>query len=133
MKNLGDFKEGGTFTLERTCDAYRPIYYAAASGDFNPIHIDAEVGKAAGLGGVILQGLCTMAWAAEAAVRLCEDPTRLKKLKVRFARPVKPGDVLSFQAKVTQIDGKRLTAEVTAQNQQGEQVLKNAVAEAEID
>ena len=34
------FKLGDTFTHVRECDRYRPIYYAAASGDFNPIHID---------------------------------------------------------------------------------------------
>ncbi len=49
---------GDTFTHVRECDKYRPIYYAAASGDFNPIHIDPDAGKAAGLGGPILQGLC---------------------------------------------------------------------------
>ncbi|HET6982825.1 MAG TPA: MaoC/PaaZ C-terminal domain-containing protein, partial [Myxococcaceae bacterium] len=40
---------GQTFSLERECDRYRSIYYAGASGDFNPIHIDVEVGQAAGL------------------------------------------------------------------------------------
>ncbi|MFY2559208.1 MaoC/PaaZ C-terminal domain-containing protein, partial [Corallococcus terminator] len=60
------FQVGDTFTHVRECDLYRPIYYAGASGDFNPIHIDPEVGKVAGLDGVILQGLCTLAWAVEA-------------------------------------------------------------------
>ena len=119
-------RSGESVTVERTCDAYRPIYYAAASGDFNPIHIDPVVGEQAGLGGVILQGLCTMAWAAEAAVRLYgNDPTRLKKLRVRFSRPVKPGDVVTFTA--TSVGEGR--AELTAVNQRGEDVLKNAQAE----
>jgi acyl dehydratase len=65
-----EFRVGDTFQHVRTCDPYRPIYYAAGSGDFNPIHIDDAAGKAANLGGVILQGLCTMAWAAEAAKNL---------------------------------------------------------------
>src|SRR5256885_15255864 len=96
MQKLEALHVGDGFSLERTCDPYRPIYYAAASGDFNPIHIDPKVGEAAGLGGAILQGLCTMAWAAEAAVRVYGDPAKLKKLKVRFSRPVKPGDVVTF-------------------------------------
>ena len=63
------FSEGDTFTHVRECDPYRAIYYAAASGDFNPIHIDKAVGEMAGLGGTILHGMCTMAWAVEAATR----------------------------------------------------------------
>ncbi len=53
--------------LERECDRWRPIYYAAASGDFNPIHLDKEIAQAVGLPGNILHGMCTMAWAAEGA------------------------------------------------------------------
>jgi len=133
MRRADEFTVGERFSLQRECDRYRPIYYAAASGDFNPIHIDPEVGAAAGLGGVILQGLCTMAWAAEAAIRLYGEPTRLKKLKVRFARPVKPGDTLTFQGVVTKVEGARVTAELEAVNQRGEQVLKGGLAEGECE
>lgn len=129
---IAQLQVGEAFSLTRTCDRYRPIYYAAASGDFNPIHIDPEVGEKAGLGGVILQGLCTMAWAAEAAVRLYGDPTRLKKLSVRFSRPVLPGDTLTFSGTVTAIDGTRVTAQLSAVNQRGEDVLKNGLAEGEV-
>lgn len=132
MRKAQDFKVGETFSLERTCDPYRPTYYAAASGDFNPIHIDPKVGEAAGLGGVILQGLCTMAWAAEAAVRLYGEPTRLKRLKVRFSRPVKPGDTVTVKGQVTKIEGERITAELVAVNQDGVEVLKAGVAEGEV-
>lgn len=132
QRQVTSFQVGETFSLQRTCDRYRPIYYAAASGDFNPIHIDPAVGEQAGLGGVILQGLCTMAWAAEAAVRLYGDPTRLKKLSVRFSRPVKPGDTLTISGKVTAIEGNRVRAELTAVNQRGEDVLKNGLAEGEV-
>ena len=99
---------GDTFTLVRTCDPYRPIYYAAASGDFNPIHIDPKVGEAAGLGGVILQGLCTLGWAVDAFTRYLGDPGKVSGVKVRFSRPVAPLDVVTFSGTVTAIaDGKR--------------------------
>ena len=75
------FKAGDTFTHARECDKYRPIYYAGASGDFNPIHIDPEVGRMAGLGGAILQGLCTMAWCVESAVNYLGDPGKLKRVR----------------------------------------------------
>ena len=50
---------GDTFTLVRTCDPYRPTYYAAASGGSNPIHTDPAVGLEAGPGGGSPRGLGT--------------------------------------------------------------------------
>ncbi|MCD6281169.1 MAG: MaoC family dehydratase, partial [Deltaproteobacteria bacterium] len=46
-----DIKPGDSFTASEEVDKYRTIYYAGASGDFNPIHIDPEFGKMVGLGG----------------------------------------------------------------------------------
>ncbi len=129
MKTLRDFRVGDTFALERTCDRYRPVYYAAASGDFNPIHIDPEVGRMAGQPGAILQGMCTMAWLADACVRYFEDPGRLRKLKVRFSKPVNVGDVVTFQGRCVAVEGPVVRVEVTARNQAGGEVLKGAVAE----
>ena len=124
-----EFKVGDTFTHVRECDKYRPIYYAAASGDFNPIHIDAEIGQMAGLGGVILQGLCTMAWAAEAAVNYAGDPGRVKRVRVRFSRPVAPDDTVTIEGKVTQVEGGKAVAQLTAKNQRQEDVLRAATVE----
>ncbi len=130
MKTLADFRVGDTFGLVRECDRYRPIYYAAASGDFNPIHIDPEVGRRAGQPGAILQGMCTMAWLADACVRYFEDPTRIVRLETRFARPVQVGDVVRLAGRCVAVEGRRVRVEVSATNQRGEEVLKNAGAEA---
>lgn len=120
---------GDTFTLERVCDKYRPIYYAAASGDFNPIHIDPEAGKAAGLGGPILQGLCTLGWAVDAFIHYLGDPGKVSRVRVRFSRPVAIDDTVTFTGKVTKVEGGVVTAELAAKNQKGEDVLKGAVVE----
>ena len=78
-------------------DEDQPRRYAEASGDHNPIHLDEATAKMAGLPGVILHGMCTMAIAAKAAVNgLADgDPTRLKRIAVRFSRPVLPGQELT--------------------------------------
>jgi 3-hydroxybutyryl-CoA dehydratase len=125
-----NFKVGDTFTHVRTCDRYRPIYYAGASGDFNPIHIDGEVGKAAGLGGAILHGLCTMAWAAEAAALYLGDAGRIRRVRVRFSRPVAIEDTITVVGKVVRVEEGLLVAELTARNQRGEDVLLGAIVEA---
>jgi acyl dehydratase len=124
-----EFKVGDTFTHVRECDRYRPVYYAGASGDFNPIHIDQEVGQLAGLGGTILHGMCTMAWAVEAAINFVGDPGRIRKVGVRFSRPVAIGDVITFDGKVTSMEGGTLATELSAKNQRGEDVLKHATVE----
>jgi 3-hydroxybutyryl-CoA dehydratase len=126
------FAVGDTFTLVRTCDKYRPLYYAAASGDFNPIHIDREVGEAAGLGGTILQGLCTLGWAVDAFIKYLGDPGKVARVQVRFSRPVALLDTVTFVGTVTEIADGRLVAEVSAKNQRGEDVLKGAVVEGRI-
>jgi acyl dehydratase len=120
---------GQTFRFERACDPYRPIYYAAASGDFNPIHIDPEAGRASGLGGSILQGLCTLSWAVEAAVDVLGDPDRLRTFSCRFSRPVAPGDVVTFTSTVAAAEGDAVKLRILGQNQRGEDVLKAGVAE----
>jgi acyl dehydratase len=72
------------------------LRYAEASGDRNPIHTDDAAAKAVGLPGVILHGMCTMALCARAVVDEVagSDPTRLRRVAVRFYRPVFPGSDL---------------------------------------
>ena len=106
--------------------------FAQVSGDFNPIHIDHEIGVQAGLGGVILQGLCTMAWAVEAVTVYLGDPGKIRKVRVRFSRPVALEDVITYEGKVVGLENGRLVAEVSAKNQRGEDVLKGALVEAEV-
>jgi acyl dehydratase len=131
-KSLASVKVGDRFEVSKTCTRYQPLYYAAAGGDFNPIHIDPEVGERAGLGGVILHGMCTMSWATEAVVGFLGDPTRLTKIKLRFSRPVQVDDTVTFRGEVTSVDANRIVGAVAAVNQRGEDVLKNTVFEARI-
>ncbi|MDQ3915249.1 MAG: MaoC family dehydratase N-terminal domain-containing protein [Actinomycetota bacterium] len=71
--------------------------YADASGDHNPIHIDPDTAKMAGLPGIILHGMCTMAMASKAAVNGLAggDPTRIARVGVRLSKPVLPGQELT--------------------------------------
>ena len=77
-------------------DGDQALRYAEASGDANPIHVDDAAAKAVGLPGVILHGMCTMALCGRAIVDTIadRDPTRLRRLAVRFYRPVFPGHEL---------------------------------------
>jgi acyl dehydratase len=107
----------------------QPRRYANASGDHNPIHIDNDVAKAAGLPGIILHGLCTMAFAGQAVVEkvLGGDIRRLKELSVRFSKPVLPGDTLTFTG---ELQDKNMVA-LNAVNANGVPVLTQGVARYE--
>lgn len=119
------------YSQKQVVSADHPRRYADASLDRNPIHIDEQVAKAAGHPSVILHGLCTMAFAARAVVDGCCDgnPDLLKRLKVRFSKPVLPGWELE-----TRIWKEAGAAGVTTYglevvNQDGVQVINNAIAE----
>jgi acyl dehydratase len=77
-------------------DADQTFRYAPAAGDPMPIHLDEEVAKDAGLPGIIAHGLCTMAFSSWALLTELagSDVNRLKRLAVRFSKPVLPGDDL---------------------------------------
>ncbi|WP_328613937.1 MaoC/PaaZ C-terminal domain-containing protein [Amycolatopsis sp. NBC_00355] len=71
--------------------------YGPAAGDPMPIHLDEDVARAAGLPGIIAHGLCTMAFTSWAVLTEVagSDVDRLRRLAVRFASPVLPGQDLS--------------------------------------
>jgi acyl dehydratase len=77
-------------------DGDQTFRYAEPSGDHNPIHLDADFATAVGLPGIIVHGLCTMAFTSHAVIQVAAaDPRTLKRLAVRFARPVLPGQRLA--------------------------------------
>jgi acyl dehydratase len=82
----------GTFTVHVDDDqTYR---YHEASGDPMPIHLDDAFAKSVGLPGIIAHGLCTMAMCSQAVIKTVADgdPARLRRLAVRFAANVFPGN-----------------------------------------
>jgi acyl dehydratase len=83
--------------VQQTIDSDQTYRYAQASGDHNPIHVDENVAKMAGLPGIIVHGLCTMAFTSKVMIdRLCDgDPRRLKRLRACFSRPVFPGQQIT--------------------------------------
>ena len=62
----------------------------------NPIHIDPKAAAAAGLPGLILHGLCTQAMSgASILAEKGKRPRDLKRLSVRFSKPVLNGQTLT--------------------------------------
>jgi acyl dehydratase len=118
-------------TVTQTIDADQTVRYAEASGDRNPIHVDENVAKMAGLPGTIVHGLCTMAFTSKVMIgKLCNgDPTRLKRLRVRFSRPVRPGQTITTRVwSDGERDGRRIYGFETV-TAEGQAVIRDGVAE----
>jgi acyl dehydratase len=81
----------------QTFDADQTFRYSEASGDPMPIHLDDDLAKSMGLPGIIIHGLCTMAFTSVAVIQQAcpEDPTRLERLAVRFAKTVQPQQTIT--------------------------------------
>jgi acyl dehydratase len=106
--------------------------YRDASGDMMPIHVDDDFAKKVGLPGIIAHGLCTMAMTSQAVVALTcgGDPSKLKRLAVRFASNVFPGnDVVTTVYEAGERDGRKLYAYEA--ESAGATVIKNGWAEVE--
>lgn len=99
--------------------------YAEASGDHNPIHLDADFARSVGLPGLIAHGMLQMGILGWVASEAAGGPRRLKRLHCRFAGMVEPGDTVTFAAE-EHAPGKLA---LTAVNQRGEPILTKASAE----
>ena len=99
--------------LRVTPDKYLPHRYAGASGDFNPIHIDAEFAKAVGLPSNILHGLYSMGLVARAnAAGLAGgDPRALKRLSVQFRGMGLPEQEIVVSGTVKSVEGDRVVVD----------------------
>jgi acyl dehydratase len=127
------------FSAVQKIDDDQTYRYAEASGDHNPIHTNPEFARgAAGLPGIIVHGMCTMAFAGKVILdEACGgDPARLRRLKARFSKPVFPGETLTTKAWLSAApeagpEGApgAVTYEFETLNTRGSPVLRNGVAE----
>ncbi len=116
--------------LSRTVTQEQINAYAEASGDVNPIHVNEEFARMVGLPGTIAHGMLNMAILAEAVSRWAGGSDRLASLRVRFSKPLLPGDTITCAGKVVEVDeaAGMATLEVGASSDRGENVLTNGRA-----
>lgn len=77
------------------------VRYAGASGDFNPLHTDPQVGEALGFGGIIAHGMLIMGFAGQ----MLSDffgPAVLRSFDVRFKGMTHIGDVITCTGVLTE-------------------------------
>ena len=77
--------------------------YAGASGDHNPIHIDLDFAKEAGMKDVFAHGMLIMAYLGRAVTNIVPQ-SNLKNFNVRFSSITNIGDILTCSGEVNKID-----------------------------
>lgn len=97
--------------------------FAGASGDHNPIHIDLDVARRAGMPDVFAQGMLGMAWVGRLLTRWAPQ-SRLRRFDARFQGITHLGNAIRCTGRVTEKleqDGERcVRIELQSMNQFGQ-------------
>lgn len=126
------YEQGSELTeLRVTPDRYVPHRYAGASLDFNPMHIDPEFARGAGLEQNLLHGMYTFGLVARAHTEAAGDPRALKMLEGEFRAMAFPEREIAVTARVAESAGNRIVTETTAE-QEDRTVIRNASAVLEL-
>jgi 3-hydroxybutyryl-CoA dehydratase len=79
--------------------------YAEASGDFNPLHTDPELGRTTAFGSTVAHGMLLFGYVSEMlTVSYGRDWASTGSLDLRFRRPARPGDTVTVSGRVTAVD-----------------------------
>jgi acyl dehydratase len=117
--------------VSQTIDRDQTYRYAEASGDHNPIHVDENTARMAGLPGIIVHGMCTMAFTSKVIINhLCGgDPRKLQRLRVCFSRPVVPGQIITTHVWQRSLPGELRVYAYETYNPEGQAVIRDGIAE----
>lgn len=117
----------GAISFSKTISEYDVYSFVGLTGDFYPVHINAEYAARQPVGeriahGALLVGLMSTGAAQWMTRHGIDDGLSYGYERVRFIRPVRFGDTITVDySKIGESpDGKRLTSRVEAHNQHGE-------------
>ena len=121
---ITDFAVAQSFEQTRTISESDVLAFAAVSGDFNPVHVDADAAAASPFGERIVHGMLTASLLSALLAREIPGAIYLSQT-LNFLRPVKLGDNVSAHAAITEIDAdrRRLTLATTVRNARGKPVV----------
>jgi 3-hydroxybutyryl-CoA dehydratase len=101
------------------------VLFAGITGDFNPVHVDAEAAAQSVFGGRIAHGMLSAGLVSAAiAMKLPGAGSIYVAQTLRFTKPVRIGDTVTARVEVAELLPKRRVRLLTVcRNQQGETVL----------
>ena len=128
MKELAfaDVKVGDTASFSKTVTEADIVNFAGVTGDFNPVHVDAEYAGASMFGERIAHGMLAAGYiSAVLGMQLPGPNTIYLGQTLQFKLPVKIGDTVTATVTVAEKrEEKRiLKLDTTVTNQRGEVVV----------
>ena len=129
MSTSVELKEGASLPIIKKNIVQDNIdRYAKASGDFNPIHIDADYARKTPLGGTVAHGMLILAYISQMMTdAFGHDWLSGGRLNVRFRAPARPGDIITISGTIRRIeksDGfQMIDCNVLCSNQNDEPVI----------
>jgi len=119
------------FEVIQQFDDDQTFRYADPAGDPMPIHLDDDFAKAMGLPGIIIHGLCTIAFTSHALISQISpsDPSRLKRLAVRLSAPARPTETITTRVWRDGVDPNRYVYETGGDGAPGKLVISDGLAQ----
>jgi len=115
--------------LKKTVTQQHINLYAEASGDFNPIHIDAGFARQTPLGGTVAHGMLILSYISEFMTgHFGQSWLTSGQLSTRFKNPTRPGDTITVSGEITEVQREDASTAIIrcdflCQNQRKEAVI----------
>lgn len=92
--------------------------YCGASGDHNPIHVDIDFARAAGLPDVIAHGMLSVAWLGRLLTNWVPQ-SAIRSLNVRFVAPTQVGERITCSGRITEVGDDTVRLALQTANEAG--------------
>lgn len=122
-----EFKAGQRASISKTITEADVYGFAGITGDFNPLHVDAEYARRSRFGERIAHGMLTAGLVSTVlGMRLPGPGAVYLSQSLKFLKPVKFGDTVTAAAEVAAYrqDKRVLTLRTSCTNQDGETVAE---------
>lgn len=124
--NFEEMRVGQTAERARTVSVADVLRYAELTGDFNPVHVDADAAAKSRFGGQIAHGMLTAGYVSAVLAMDMPGPGSIYLTQsIRFTRPVRPGDTVTARVEVLEVIApkRRVRLATVCRNQHDETVL----------
>ncbi len=125
--SVQEFAPGQQATFTKTITEADIVAFAEITGDFNPLHVDAEYARRSRFGERIAHGMLTAGLISAALGTKLPGPGGIYLSQtLRFLHPVRIGDTITVAVKVAayQPEKRILTLWTVCTNQRGETVVE---------
>ena len=126
MARIDEIQVGQVAELAKTVTEADVTLFAGVTGDFNPVHVDAEAAAQSRFGERIAHGMLSAGFiSAVLGMRLPGTGSIYLSQSLRFTKPVRIGDTVTARVEVVEVLAakRRVRLATVCRNQQGETVV----------